>query len=119
MAAKLPDDPTGLWPAVWLLGNLGRGVYLPSTDGLWPYSSSVCNAQTRDCQLLNGCAKHPQQEYGMQPFRGRGSPEIVILEVYKHAKTILKNDKVKLLVPDTGSFYLILRTTLDFYLFHV
>lgn len=35
-----PGSPatSGYWPAVWLMGNLGRPGYLGSTDGMWPYS---------------------------------------------------------------------------------
>lgn len=34
----------GVWPAVWMLGNLGRATYPLSTDGLWPFSFGDCDA---------------------------------------------------------------------------
>ncbi|KAL7547783.1 hypothetical protein ACHAWF_012590 [Thalassiosira exigua] len=38
--AILPGSPDigGLWPAVWMLGNLGRATYESSTNMLWPWS---------------------------------------------------------------------------------
>ncbi|SPO35663.1 related to KRE6 - glucan synthase subunit [Pseudozyma flocculosa] len=34
---------SGLWPAIWTMGNLGRPGYLGSTHGMWPYSYSSCD----------------------------------------------------------------------------
>lgn len=78
--AKLPGDATvgGLWPALWMLGNLARGTYVGSSDYVWPFSYSKCNPTTRKSQIINGCSK--VHHYGMDPFVGRGSPEIDILE---------------------------------------
>lgn len=44
----LPGRPnvTGLWPAAWTMGNLGRAGYGASTDGLWPYSYDSCDVGT-------------------------------------------------------------------------
>lgn len=36
----------GFWPAVWLLGNLGRAGYAGTTQGMWPYSYSQCDVGT-------------------------------------------------------------------------
>ena len=40
----------GLWPALWLLGNLGRGTYEASTNKMWPWSYSVCNKKLQRAQ---------------------------------------------------------------------
>ncbi|SNX83743.1 related to KRE6 - glucan synthase subunit [Melanopsichium pennsylvanicum] len=44
-SVKLPGTPSssGYWPAVWLMGNLGRPGYLGSTEGIWPYSYNSCD----------------------------------------------------------------------------
>lgn len=36
----------GYWPAVWMLGNLGRAGYAGTTQGMWPYSYSQCDVGT-------------------------------------------------------------------------
>lgn len=41
-AANVP----GLWPAIWMNGNLGRAGYGATLEGLWPYSYSACDAAT-------------------------------------------------------------------------
>lgn len=40
------SNVSGLWPAVWTMGNLGRAGYGASTDGLWPYSYDSCDVGT-------------------------------------------------------------------------
>ncbi|KAJ1980528.1 hypothetical protein H4R35_001083 [Dimargaris xerosporica] len=79
---------SGFWPAAWTLGNLGRAGYGASTDGLWPYTYDSCDVgvmvnQTNPVlshlpgQRLNKCVckgDHPS------PGKGRGAPEIDILE---------------------------------------
>lgn len=42
----------GLWPAVWMMGNLGRAGYGATLDGLWPYSYQSCDAGTLSNQTL-------------------------------------------------------------------
>ncbi|KAL8276891.1 hypothetical protein RQP46_010719 [Phenoliferia psychrophenolica] len=37
---------SGLWPSVWLMGNLGRAGYGGSLDGTWPYSYDSCDIGT-------------------------------------------------------------------------
>ena len=37
---------SGLWPAVWTMGNLGRAGYGASTEGMWPYSYDTCDVGT-------------------------------------------------------------------------
>jgi beta-glucanase (GH16 family) len=56
----LPGDPNigGLWPAIWMLGNLGRATYAQTI--------SACNSQNH---------------FGMHPYQGRGATEIDLLEV--------------------------------------
>lgn len=34
---------SGLWPAAWTMGNLGRPGYGATTDGMWPYSYQECD----------------------------------------------------------------------------
>eukprot|EP00878_Enallax_costatus_P016697 GHUV01017520.1.p1 GENE.GHUV01017520.1~~GHUV01017520.1.p1 ORF type:complete len:582 (+),score=86.31 GHUV01017520.1:114-1748(+) len=75
---KLPGsaDVSGLWGAAWLEGNLGRAGYLRSTAGRWPYSYDTCAGSGRlawsaaDGQRVNRCTNS----------RGRGAPEIDVLE---------------------------------------
>ncbi|KAL7564824.1 hypothetical protein ACA910_021080 [Epithemia clementina (nom. ined.)] len=77
---QLPGKPYvgGLWPALWMLGNLARHTYVGSSEHMWPWSSLVCTAKARDAQKLNGC-QHIAH-YGMHNFLGRGAPEIDIFE---------------------------------------
>eukprot|EP00970_Alexandrium_tamarense_P004858 scaffold804_cov211-Alexandrium_tamarense.AAC.1 len=60
----LPGEPDigGLWPAVWLLGNLGRATYEASTNNLWPWSYDKCDRKKQESQ-------------------GRGATEIDLLEL--------------------------------------
>ncbi|PWN50880.1 concanavalin A-like lectin/glucanase, partial [Violaceomyces palustris] len=39
-------DISGLWPAAWTMGNLGRAGYGATTDGLWPYTYDSCDVGT-------------------------------------------------------------------------
>ena len=79
-SAKLPGDPKtgGLWPALWMLGNLARATYVGSSNFIWPYSYNQCNENERHSQKISACSK--VGHYGMKPGVGRGSPEIDILE---------------------------------------
>ena len=45
VSLQLPGagDVSGLWPAVWTMGNLGRAGYGATTDGMWPYSYQACD----------------------------------------------------------------------------
>ena len=92
VSANLPNygSVTGLWPGLWTMGNLGRPGYLASTDGVWPYSYTACDAGITPNQSspdgisylpgqkLNACTcdgeDHPN------PGVGRGAPEIDIIE---------------------------------------
>lgn len=48
-------DIGGLWPAVWLLGNLGRATYESSTNLMWPWSYGGCNRDMQSAQEISGC----------------------------------------------------------------
>jgi beta-glucanase (GH16 family) len=77
----LPGAPYigGLWPAVWMLGNLGRATYEASTNNVWPWSYDTCDRDLQEAQLLSACNK--ENHYGMLPYQGRGATEIDIIEV--------------------------------------
>jgi len=77
----LPGDPFvgGLWPAVWMLGNLGRATYLSSTNNIWPWSFDTCDRKLQHAQALSAC--NEQNHFGMHPKKGRGSTEIDLIEV--------------------------------------
>jgi beta-glucanase (GH16 family) len=76
----VPGDPFigGLWPAVWILGNLGRATYEASTNNIWPWSYDKCNRKLQDAQTISAC--NAENHYGMNPFQGRGATEIDIFE---------------------------------------
>jgi hypothetical protein len=76
-----PGDPFigGLWPAVWMLGNLGRATYEASTNNIWPWSYDKCDRELQEAQTLSACNK--QNHYGLNPHQGRGATEIDIVEV--------------------------------------
>ncbi|PWN32148.1 concanavalin A-like lectin/glucanase [Meira miltonrushii] len=48
VSVVLPGSPdiSGLWPAAWTMGNLGRAGYGATTDGMWPYSYDTCDVGT-------------------------------------------------------------------------
>jgi len=92
MSAKFPGRPDipGLWPAFWLLGNLGRATVEASVDNVWPYTYSQCpsnpleeaNQDPRKQQRINEClGDNWTQRFGLHPHQGRGALEIDILEV--------------------------------------
>ncbi|EIW78258.1 glycoside hydrolase family 16 protein [Coniophora puteana RWD-64-598 SS2] len=45
---------SGMWPAVWTMGNLGRVGYGASLDGMWPYVYDSCDIGTAPNQTHNG-----------------------------------------------------------------
>jgi len=51
-SVRLPgfSDVAGLWPAFWMMGNLGRAGYGASLEGLWPYSYEECDVGTLENQ---------------------------------------------------------------------
>ncbi|RHY23551.1 hypothetical protein DYB32_009148 [Aphanomyces invadans] len=66
------------WPGVWLLGNLGRALFLSSTTRMWPWSYDVCDKNLEKDQRISACDSNPG--FGLNPNQGRGAPEIDILE---------------------------------------
>lgn len=78
--AKLPGNAYtgGLWPAIWLLGNLARATFVGSSDYMWPWSYDQCTDKNRLSQEINACSK--VNHYNMAGHAGRGAPEIDILE---------------------------------------
>ncbi|KAJ3516981.1 hypothetical protein NMY22_g14075 [Coprinellus aureogranulatus] len=46
LSGSQDEATSGLWPAVWTLGNLGRAGYGATLDGLWPYSYDSCDIGT-------------------------------------------------------------------------
>lgn len=75
--AKMPGLPyqEGLWPAFWLMGNLGRATFSYSTDGLWPFIFDVCVPHDSPDCFANQCtaqkisACNPGPGFGMNPFQ--------------------------------------------------
>lgn len=56
VSVSLPgkNDVSGLWPAVWSMGNLGRVGYGASLEGMWPYSYDSCDVGTAPNQTHQG-----------------------------------------------------------------
>ncbi|SCU83156.1 LAFA_0D02058g1_1 [Lachancea sp. 'fantastica'] len=91
-SANLPNygRVMGLWPGMWTMGNLARPGYLASTEGLWPYSYSSCDAGiTPNQSSPDGISMLPGQRLSVctcdgedHPNQGvgRGAPEIDIIE---------------------------------------
>lgn len=77
----LPGDPFigGLWPAIWMLGNLGRATYESSTNNIWPWSFDTCDRTLQPAQTISAC--NIENHFGMHPFQGRGATEIDIVEI--------------------------------------
>eukprot|EP01036_Dinobryon_divergens_P025520 gene25520-34076_t len=72
-------DVGGLWPAVWMLGNLGRATYEASTNLLWPWSYDKCDRDLQRAQEISGC--DITTHYSLNPLQGRGATEIDMIEV--------------------------------------
>lgn len=56
-SVRLPGsaDVSGLWPAFWTMGNLGRAGYGATLEGTWPYSYETCDVGTLQNQTdVNG-----------------------------------------------------------------
>ena len=85
-----PAGVPGLWPGVWTMGNLARPGYRATTDGVWPYSYDECDAGiTPNQSSTDGMSLLPGQRLAKcgcrgedhpTPGRGRGAPEIDVLE---------------------------------------
>jgi beta-glucanase (GH16 family) len=86
-----PGGVPGLWPGAWTMGNLGRPGYLSTTDGLWPYTYQACDVGiTPNQSSSDGLSNLPGQRLSSctcpgedhpTPGKGRGAPEIDIIEV--------------------------------------
>ncbi|PPQ63460.1 hypothetical protein CVT24_004992 [Panaeolus cyanescens] len=48
------SDVSGLWPAVWSMGNLGRAGFGGSLEGMWPYTYDSCDVGTLPNQAIPG-----------------------------------------------------------------
>lgn len=68
------------WPGIWMFGNLGRAIFTGSTARIWPFSYNECNETVFDSQNQRISACDPNPGSGMNPYQGRGAPEIDILE---------------------------------------
>ena len=84
----LPGLP-GVWPAIWMLGNLGRATYPQSSKGLWPFSYETCDDRrggdiSGSAQRISACDGKNRSEEGLLAGQGRGVPEIDLLEVISH-----------------------------------
>lgn len=44
----------GLWPAIWMMGNLGRAGYGATLEGMWPYTYDACDVGTVKNQSIAG-----------------------------------------------------------------
>lgn len=55
-SVQLPgvSNVAGLWPAIWMMGNLGRAGYGASLEGMWPYTYDACDIGTVANQSING-----------------------------------------------------------------
>lgn len=80
MSARLPGRQKvgGLWPAIWLMGNLARATYVASSENMWPWSFDVCDRELQTGQVLSACNR--AGHYGMRPGQGRGAAEIDVME---------------------------------------
>ncbi|KAG7401634.1 hypothetical protein PHYBOEH_000166 [Phytophthora boehmeriae] len=88
----------GTWPAIWIMGNIGRAPFLGSQDGTWPWSFDVCAPSVEKAekvkQKINACGnltnKHDKESYpemyGLNPFQGRGATEIDVIEAQIRAR---------------------------------
>ncbi|KAE9037932.1 Callose synthase 7 [Phytophthora rubi] len=88
----------GTWPAIWLMGNLGRAPFPGSLEDTWPWSFDVCapfiEKGQKVKQKINACGnltdKHDKgsypERYGLNPFQGRGASEIDVIEAQIKAR---------------------------------
>ncbi|CBJ31299.1 Beta-1,6-glucan active enzyme, family GH16 [Ectocarpus siliculosus] len=115
--AILPGRPDvgGLWPAMWLMGNLARATYTASSDFTWPWSYNKCNRTTDEQadwqrqQEISAC--DASVHYGFHPNTGRGAPEIDLLETMAGTKpgvapgTSIEERPTEGRVPRPGTWY--------------
>ena len=46
------NDVWGIWPAFWIMSNLGRAGYGATLDGMWPYTYDSCDVGTLQNQTM-------------------------------------------------------------------
>lgn len=80
LSAQLPGkwDIGGMWPAIWLLGNLARATFVGSSNNVWPWSFDECDPDLQSQQRFSAC--NLINHYGLNSKQGRGAPEIDIFE---------------------------------------
>ena len=80
ISAKLPGKAHigGLWPAMWMLGNLARATYVGSSDNMWPWSYNTCDEHLHHQQYISKCNR--VNHFDLHSHQGRGAPEIDVLE---------------------------------------
>lgn len=93
ISAQLPGkyNVGGLWPAMWMLGNLARATYVGSSNNMWPWSYDSCEQSFQHQQLISAC--NTVNHYRMNPHKGRGAPEIDILESMSGSEKLI-NTKI-------------------------
>ncbi|KAG8716446.1 hypothetical protein FRC11_008595 [Ceratobasidium sp. 423] len=115
VAVSLPGNARtpGYWPGAWTMGNLGRAGYGATTEGTWPYSYDSCDVGTFPQQItkdntpevsyntrlsslpgqrLSACTCPGSDHPGPSVSRGRGAPEIDIIEA--QINTYLRHGEV-------------------------
>ena len=88
---RLPGAPgdSGLWPAVWTLGNLARDLYPSGMSGgekagrscdacAWPTPGTMYGGGA--AQRVTAC-EVPAPSTGFRGYQGRGAPEMDLLEL--------------------------------------
>lgn len=88
----------GTWPAIWIMGNIGRAAFLGSQDGTWPWSFDYCapwvEKGEKKHQKINACGNLTDKNdpdsyadrYGLGAFKGRGATEIDVMEAQIRAR---------------------------------
>ena len=84
---RLPGSPgqPGIWPAIWVMGNLARDTYPASAEAVWPFTYDVCACPGPDSlygepQAISQCDMNAHRRYGLNSYQGRGAPELDLLE---------------------------------------
>lgn len=92
--ARLPGKAYtgGLWPAMWLLGNLARATYVGSSNNVWPWSYDTCAAGLQDQQKFSAC--NNVNHYDLHSMQGRGAPEIDLLEAMPGKEKLINTVRV-------------------------
>ena len=59
---------------------------------MWPYSYNKCDPGKRRSQEIDACSK--VNHYGMEPYVGRGAPEIDVIEAMQGMKEKLPSTNI-------------------------